>query len=144
MAVAGPGGTIRARRAGGACLRRRTALDRARDPRPGEPVLLAPQLTALYALSERTDPLPQISLLPGALPTVRAQRAAIAALRASGVRVAVTDRRQFTEYGHTTFGESFDRTLAAWLHRSFVHVATLTAPGPDGRTLDVWIKGARK
>ncbi len=75
---------------------------------------------------------------------MRAQRAEIATLRASGVRLAVIDRRQFTEYGHTGFGESFDRTLAAWTARSFVHVATLTAPGPDGRTLDVWLKGARK
>jgi 4-amino-4-deoxy-L-arabinose transferase-like glycosyltransferase len=143
VAVAGPGGTIRAAAPAGhvyaGALR---WIDR--ETRPGEPVLLAPQLTALYALSERTDPVAQISLLPGTLPTVRAQRAEIAALRASGVRLAVTDRRQFTEYGHTRFGESFDRTLAAWLHRSFVHVATLTAPGPDGRTLDVWIKGARK
>jgi hypothetical protein len=106
-------------------------------------VLLAPQLTALYELAGRRDPIPQISLLPGTLPTAADQRHEISVLRDSGVRLAVIDRRDFTEYGHTRFGGSFDRTLAAWIHTSFHHVATLTAPGPDGRTLDVWLKGAR-
>jgi hypothetical protein len=141
--VSGPGGTIRASAPAGAVYARALQwIDR--ETRPGEPVLLAPQLTALYALSERTDPVPQISLLPGTLPTARAERDEIALLRASGLRLAVIDRHRFTEYGHTSFGESFDRRVAAWIHRSFVHVATLSAPGPDGRTLDVWLKGARK
>jgi Dolichyl-phosphate-mannose-protein mannosyltransferase len=143
VAVSGPGGTIRATAPDGMVYARAlTWIDR--DTRPGEPVLLAPQLTALYELSERADPVPQISLLPGTLPTAADERREIAVLRASGVRLAVIDRRQFTEYGHTRFGGSFDRTLAAWIHRSFTHVATLTAPGPDGRTLDVWLKGARR
>ena len=81
---------------------------------------------------------------PGTLPSVSDQRHEIAVLRKSGVRLAVIDRHQFPEYGHTSFGESFDRTLAAWIRRSFVHVATLTAPGPDGRTLDVWLRGTQK
>jgi hypothetical protein len=87
---------------------------------------------------------PQISLLPGTLPSVGDQRREVAVLRRSGVRLAVIDRHQFPEYGHTSFGESFDRTLAAWIRRSFVHVATITAPGPDGRTLDVWLRGRQK
>lgn len=140
--VSGPGGTVRASAPAGSVYARALAwIDR--ETRPGEPVLLAPQLTALYALSERSDPVPQISLLPGTLPTARDQRDEIRILRASGLRLAVVDRHRFTEYGHTSFGESFDRTLAAWIHTSFVHVATLTAPGLDGRTLDVWLKGAR-
>ena len=48
--------------------------------RPGEPVLFAPQLSALYVLSGRVDPLAQISLLPGALPSVPAEQQAIARL----------------------------------------------------------------
>jgi hypothetical protein len=140
--VSGPGGTIRAEApAGSVYARALRIIDR--ETRHGDPVLLAPQLTALYALSERADPVPQISLLPGTLPTARDQRDEIAALRASGVRLAVIDRRPFTEYGHTSFGGSFDRTLSAWIHGSFVHIATLRAAGPDGRTLDVWLKEAR-
>jgi hypothetical protein len=142
-AVTGPGGTIRAQPPAGAVYAGALAwIDR--ETRPGAPVLLAPQLTALYELSERSDPVPQISLLPGTLPTAADQRREIAVLRTSGVRLAIVDRRQFTEYGHTSFGGSFDRTLARWIHTSFTHVATLTAPGPDGRTLDVWLKGARR
>lgn len=142
VAVTGPGGTIRAAAPAGSAYAGALAwIDR--ETRPGAPVLLAPQLTALYELSGRRDPVPQISLLPGTLPTAADQRREIAILRASGVRLAVIDRRQFTEYGHTRFGGSFDRMLAAWIQGSFTHVATLTAPGPNGRTLDVWLKGAR-
>jgi hypothetical protein len=141
--VSGPGGTIRASAPEGPVFARALAwIDR--KTRPGEPVLLAPQLTALYVLTERSDPVPQISLLPGTLPTARDQRDEIGVLRASGLRLAVIDRRRFTEYGHTRFGESFDRTLAAWIHRSFVHVATLRATGPNGRALDIWLKEARR
>jgi hypothetical protein len=143
VSVTGPGGTIFATApAGTVYANALTWIDR--ETRPGDPVLLAPQLTALYALSERSDPVPQISLLPGTLPSVGDQHAEIEALRASGLRLAVIDRHRFTEYGHTRFGESFDRTLAAWIRRSFVHVATLTAPGPNGRTLDVWLRGTQK
>jgi hypothetical protein len=142
VAVTGPGGTIRSTAPAGSVYAGALAwIDR--ETRPGAPVLLAPQLTALYELSGRRDPVPQISLLPGTLPTAADQRREIAILRASGIRLAVIDRRRFTEYGHTRFGRSFDRTLAAWIHGSFTHVATLTAPGPTGRTLDVWLKGAR-
>ena len=35
----------------------------------GESILLAPQLTWLYPMTERGDPLPELSLLPGTLPT---------------------------------------------------------------------------
>ncbi len=107
---------------------------------PGEAILLAPQLTGLYTLSGRDNPLPQISLLPGALPTTDDERAAIAALDRAGVRLVVTDRRPFTEYAHTSFGGSFDRALASWIRSDFTRVATL-APGPGGtHTLDVWIR----
>lgn len=105
--------------------------------RPGEPVLLAPQLTTLYALSGRTDPVPQISLLPGALPHRSDEAALIARLQRDRVRVAVIDRHAFREYGHTAFGRSFDRTLAAWIHRTFRHVAVV---GGGSRTLDIWMR----
>ena len=132
--VRGPGGAISASRADAPAYQGAlTAIDA--NTRPGEAILLAPQLTALYTLSGRTDALPQISLLPGALADVGAERAAIAKL--SRVRLIVIDRRRFTEYGHTTFGASFDRVLGAWIQRHFVHVATFGAQAPGGRVLDV-------
>lgn len=106
--------------------------------RRGEPVLMAPQLTSLYALSGRTDPVPQISLLPGALPRRADEVALVSLLERDHVRVAVIDRHAFPEYGHTVFGGSFDRTLAAWLHRTFRHVAVVGGSG--ARTLDIWMR----
>ena len=109
--------------------------------RPGEPVLLAPQLTSLYTLSGRTDPVPQLSLLPNALPSAGDQRAVVSDLDAAGVRLAVIDRHRFPEYGHTYFGGSFDRILAQWIRTNFVHLSTLGG-GIDAPTLDVWIRRA--
>jgi len=105
----------------------------------GEPVLFAPQLSALYVLSGRPDPLAQISLLPGALPSVPAERHAIARLNATHVRVIVTDTRTFGEYGHGSFGTSFDRTLAAWIAGHFNRSGTF--PGQT-HTLVVWTRSS--
>ena len=43
------------------------------DTHRGDAVLLAPQMTWAYTLTDRTNPLPQLSLLPGALPTAAAR-----------------------------------------------------------------------
>lgn len=106
--------------------------------KPGEPILVAPVNTDLYILANRPSALNRISLLPGALPAAADQRAVIAQLERKHVRLAVTDRREFVEYGQGHFGGSFDRLLAAWLHRNFVHVTTLQAP--HAPTLDVWLR----
>ena len=134
--VAGPGGTLAAPAADAAVYQSAVAWITSHT-RPGEPILLAPQLTALYTLSERQDPLPQLSLLPGALPTPQAESTAIATLEKDHVRLVIVDRRPFTEYGHGSFGVTFDRVLAAWIDRNFRHVATLGSPGT--RMLDVWL-----
>lgn len=109
--------------------------------RPGEAILLAPQLTALYTLSQRTDPLQQISLVPGALATTGDQEEVIRTLERDHVRLVITDRHRFTEYGQTSFGQSFDRRLAGWIHRNFKHAATLRPEGGVDHTLDVWVGG---
>ena len=110
---------------------------------PGQPVLLAPQLTALYTISGRTDPVPTISLLPNALPTAAAQRAAIAQLDRQPIRLAIIDERSYPEYGHTRFGESFDRLVAAWIRRKFAFATTLNGYGPSPRRLDVYVLRGR-
>jgi hypothetical protein len=107
---------------------------------PGEPILVAPLMTGLYPLSERRSPLPELSLLPGALPSRADERAAIARLEEAGVRLAITDNREWPGYGHTSFGESFDRELARWIEGNFNHAATIRAPGDADRKLDVWLK----
>jgi len=105
-----------------------------------EPIVIAPQLSALYTLSGRTDPLHQISLVPGALPSRSTQLGAIRELERAHVRFAITDRHEFREYGQSTFGGSFDRVLAGWIRRHFNHAAQLRPRGGVDHTLDVWAR----
>ncbi len=115
------------------------ALDVIRDrTRPGDPVLLGPQLTGLYVMSGRTDPLPTLSLLPGALDGPAAEHEAIRGL--GDVRLAILDRRPFTEYGHGAFGSTFDQELARWVRSNFTRQVTLRGAGPTPRIFDVWTK----
>jgi len=137
--IAGPGGSMRVTPAEATVYRAAIgAIDS--STRPGEPILIAPQLTALYTLTGRTDPLPQISLVPGALPTAADERAAIDALEHANVRLALTDRHSFSDYGQTRFGASFDRVLASWIRRHFNHAALLRPGGGVDHTLDVWVR----
>jgi hypothetical protein len=112
-----------------------TAIER--RTRPGEAILLAPQLTWLYTLTERSNPLPQLSLLPGVLSTTADERAAIRRLEAAKVRLAIVDVHPFPAYGFGSFGSSFDRTLAQWIARSFRKIAVVPVGGTDAR-LEIW------
>ena len=109
-----------------------------RETAPGDAVLVAPQLTALEVLSGRRSALPQLSLLPGALPDAEAEREAIERLEAAGVRLAVLDRRSLTEYGNGAFGATFDRVLGEWVKTHFVRVATVRGAGERSLELDIW------
>jgi hypothetical protein len=102
-------------------------------------VLFAPQLSALYVLADRTDPLAQISLLPGAFRSASVEQQGIERLKAAHLRVVVTDTHPLTEYGHGSFGTSFDQTLVRWIEHNFVAVNTF-----HGRThtLIVWRRGS--
>lgn len=139
VVISGPHGTLRANAADGPAYQ---AAVRAivRDTRPGDPILLAPQMSSLYFITGRTNPLPQLSLIPGSLPTSAAQHEAIA--RLSAVRLAVTDRNPPQGYGAGAFGTGYDRELGTWLRQNFRHVATLRGGPVDQqtttRTLDLW------
>jgi hypothetical protein len=137
--VSGPGGTVAAPLAQAVPLQ--AALDALRRrTRPGEPVLLAPQLTALYTISGRTNPLPAISLLPGTIAGPAEEDDAIR--RLAGVRVAVVDTRPRTEYGQGAFGVTYDRRLGAWLRGEFRRVATFHGAGRGAMTLELWQRSA--
>jgi hypothetical protein len=107
---------------------------------PDEPILVAPLMTGLYPLSGHDSPLEKISMLPGALPHASDELAAIADLERAGVRLILTDRRDWPGYGHTSFGESFDPVLARWIERNFDRVKVLRTRGEKPRTLDVWFR----
>ena len=135
--VSGPGGTLSERP--GPAASYQAALDTIlRETAPGDPVLLAPQLTSLYTLSGRTDPLPQISLLPGSLPDAQAEHEAIRRLDESGVNLAVINTRPLTEYGQGAFGDTYYRSIQDWLDRDFRRVASFGNDGETTVALDVW------
>jgi hypothetical protein len=139
VTVRGPGGAITAPPAAGGAYR--AALDAiVTRTAPGDPVLLAPQISALYTLSQRRDPLAEISLLPGSLPTPGAEDAVIR--RLAGVRVAVTDRRPLREYGHGAFGTTYGTRIGAWIRSHFQHISTLRGSGDGAVTLDLWQRSA--
>jgi len=119
-----------------------------RSTKPGEPIFVAPFMTSLYALSGHPTPLPQLVAVPGAFPTRADEQVAIERLDRAGVRVVVTDDRPKPEYGQTTFGGSYDRTLSAWIKQKFrlaarVHIpphVVIPAGNRPARTLFVWVR----
>ncbi len=137
--VTGPGGTMKVTKDEAPLYRAALGAIESRT-NAGDAILVAPQLSVLYTLSGRRDPLPQISLLPGALADANAERQAVARLERAGVEVAVTDRHPLTEYGQTAFGGSYDRIVAAWIRSTFDHVATLRPSGSISHTLDIWVR----
>jgi hypothetical protein len=137
--VSGPGGTMRVSAADAQLYRAAVgAIDGA--TKRGDSILIAPQLTELYTLTGRRDPLRQISLVPGALPKPEDERSAIATLERAKVRLVLIDRHTFAEYGQTRFGGSFDRLLDRWIQRNFVHTTRLRPGGGVDHTLDVWVR----
>ena len=139
VVVRGPGGAMAAQPEDGIAYQQAVDAIVSRT-KPGEPIFLAPQATALYVLSGRTNPLPELSLLPGTLPTEQAEADAIA--RMASVRLALTDRRALSEYGQGAFGDTFDRRLGAWLRTDFRRVATYQGAAGSGVTLDLWQRSA--
>jgi hypothetical protein len=138
--VRGPHGSLTAEPRDGAAYQ--AALDAIlRETRPGDPILLAPQATALYVMSGRRDPLPELSLLPGALPTTGAEAAAVA--RLADVRLAIVDPRPYAEYGAGAFGgPDFYPQIGAWLRHDLGRRTALRGAGPDPRTLTAWRRSA--
>jgi Dolichyl-phosphate-mannose-protein mannosyltransferase len=134
VVISGPGGSMNVGTDDANAYRGALA-DIVRVTKPGEPMLVAPQLAALYTLSGRTDALPNISLLPGMLDGVPGEQQAIARLNAVHVRLIVTDQHEFTEYGQGAFGSTFDNTLAAWVASNFYRLGVY--PG-QSHTLVVW------
>ena len=137
--VAGPGGRMYVQPAEAPAYRDAVAWILTRTA-PKDSILVGPQLTALYVLTERRNPLPSLSLLPGALPTAAHERDAIRRLEAAGVKLAIIDRQEFSIYGHSSFGVSFQRELAAWVHEHFERAATLGDGRGKSPTLDVWVR----
>jgi hypothetical protein len=136
--VRGPGGALRDTPAAAAAYQGAINWIE-RTTKPGEKILLAPQMTWLYAISGRENPLPEVSLLPGALAGAGRERRALVRLEGAGVHVAVIDRRTYPQYGHTSFGGSFDRSIDAWIRKDFRRVATFTAGAdPTSPHIEIW------
>jgi hypothetical protein len=138
VTVRGPGGSLAEAPAVAALYRQALAEVEARS-RPGDPILVTPLMTGLYVLSERENPLREISTMPSGLPTDADERAAVARMERAGVRLVVTDTRSWPGYGHAAFGETFQRLVAGWVEREFARVRTIRTPGDD-RALHIWVR----
>ena len=113
----------------------------AAETEPGDPILVAPLMTALHPLSGRETPLQELTTVPGALPTDADEREAIRRLETAGVRLAITDRRRWPGYGHGAFGTTFHGRLSDWIDTNFARVTVIrSGSGEDTRTFDVWLK----
>jgi hypothetical protein len=135
--IHGPGGSLTARPADGPTLQAAVdAIDR--ETKPGEQVLVAPQLSSLPILADRPTPLRQLSLLPGSFATAADEDEAVRRLR--GVRMAIVDRTPLTLYEQGAFGTTFDRKLAAALARDFRSAGALDAAGSNERKLDALVR----
>jgi hypothetical protein len=138
--VHGPGGTLRTQPA------LATAYQHVADAiavrtRPGEAVLLAPQMSWLYTLADRADPVREISLLPGMLAGNGREQAAIAQLERARVRLAVVDRQGYPDFDHTFFGGSFDRRIDAWVRAHFTRIAHFNTGGDiESPQLEIWLR----
>ena len=66
-------------------------------------------------MTDRRPALHELMLLPGLLDTRADEVAAIARLRAEGVREVVIAARDYGAYGSATFGVDFNRTLGGYL-----------------------------
>jgi hypothetical protein len=138
--VRGPGGALKAQPALAAAYQHVADAIAART-RPGEPILLTPQMSWLYTLADRKDPVREISLLPGMLAGAGRERGAIARLEAAQVRLAVVDRHSFPDFGHTFFGGSFDRRVDTWIRLNFRRVARFNTGGDiESPRLEIWLR----
>ena len=82
---------------------------------PGERILAAPLDGGVYFMTDRRPALRELSVLPGLIVSPSEQRAAVARLRRDGVRLALLGARDFTDWGHPTFGVDYDPLIGAWL-----------------------------
>ncbi|MEA2134143.1 MAG: hypothetical protein QOC68_2052 [Solirubrobacteraceae bacterium] len=86
-----------------------------RDTAPGDRLLAAPSEGGLYFMTDRRPALNELMLLPGLLDTRADEVAAVARLRAEGVREVVIAARDYGAYGSARFGVDFNRTLGGYL-----------------------------
>jgi hypothetical protein len=135
--VRGPGGSLAETTVSGRVMQDAVNEIVARTT-PSERILVGPLLTGLYTLSDRRSASSENALLPGSLVGGDRERQVIDELEQRGTRLVLTDRREFSGYGQGSFGDTFDRELAAWVVRNFDRVASLRSDGDRGHTIDVW------
>lgn len=82
---------------------------------PGQRILAAPLDGGIYFMTDRRPALRELSLLPGLIVSPAEQRAAIARLQRETVGLALLGARDFTDWGHPTFGVDYDPLIGAWL-----------------------------
>lgn len=101
---------------------------------PGEPIVSIPLDSGLHFMTGRPPALYDAMFLPGLLDSRADELAAIARLKAEGVRYAVIDQRRFSGYRFERFGVDYNQLFGHWLTRSGAPVATFGGPPRVGGT----------
>ncbi len=86
-----------------------------RETRPGEPVAVLPEGTALLFLTDRRNPLKEEVATPGLLDEDRALRQ----LESSRTRLILVTDRPTDEYGAAAFGRDYGRRTMEWIEGRF-------------------------
>jgi hypothetical protein len=108
---------------------------------PRASVVAGPQAAALLFLTGDRTPLRQVSLLPGAFESGRAEDRAAQGLERRPPSAAVITYQNLEWFGQTRFGVSFMRRLYAALRRSLPAAATYRGRGPDALVIEVRTRG---
>ncbi len=103
-----------------------------RETRPGDPVAVLPEGTAILFLTDRRNPLNEEAAIPGMLNEGRAIRQ----LESSGTRLILLTDRSTDEYGAHAFGRDYDRHTMEWIASRF-RVCAVFGPDPSDREIGV-------
>lgn len=103
--------------------------------RPGQAILAAPLDGGVYFMTDRVPALRELSVLPGLIVSQAEQSTAIARLRRDHVAVALIGARDFSDWGHRTFGVDYDRQIGEYLQSNTLSSAVFgTLAEPVGGT----------
>ena len=89
-----------------------------RETRPGEPVAVMPEGTALNFFTDRPNPLREEITTPGYLNEEGEERA-IRQLQQSNTRFVLVANRATSEFGAEAFGKDYCKALMAWIDQNF-------------------------
>ena len=107
-----------------------------------ESVLVVPEDTSLYFLSDTRPPTRVYAFDPGVLAPGHMTTELFSEIEKSDVRFLLWSDRRFPEYGVPEFGRDFNQELAEFLTSRFAQVGPLIQADATGLNFTVWQRKA--